>query len=209
MKVENEKFPWWVTHQKFSIMDYVWKVLHDGPLMTNSPCRTSHETFSMMDYSRKVLHFHHSIIRHSPRNGRRLDSPLYLSVAIQKSAKLTHENFSIYMIHEKISVSEPLWPRRRKLRPRTSPAGGRTSTSDHLIFNLDDILSSSFIQFSSNSFIIYPIQNAVKFSRNALILLIGIWTLVNIYIVVCLFFYRYSKIMRRSYLDRLPVCQHL
>lgn len=96
MKVENEKFPWWVTHQKFSIMDYVWKVLHAGPLMTNSPCRTSHETFSMMDYSRKVLHFHHSIIRHSTGNGRRLYSQLYLTVAIQKSAKLTHENFSTY-----------------------------------------------------------------------------------------------------------------
>lgn len=75
MKVENENFPWWVTHEKFSIMDYVWKVLHDGPLMINSPCMTSHETFSMMDYSRKVLHFHHSIIRHSPGNGWRLGLP--------------------------------------------------------------------------------------------------------------------------------------
>jgi hypothetical protein len=87
---------------------------------------------------------------------------------------MTHEKFSIYMTHEKFSVSEQLSPRRQQLPPRTLPAGGATSTSDHLMFNKDDIDASSIIQFSSNSFNIYPIQNAVKFSKDVLFLLIGI-----------------------------------
>merc|ERR1712112_415471 len=68
-----------IKFMKHSTSKLKMKNYHDGLLIKSSPLWTVFEKFFMMDRSRQVLHFHHSIIQHSPRNGRRPDSPLYLT----------------------------------------------------------------------------------------------------------------------------------